>query len=200
MPAAALLRSNKRNTQNRDRSRCQSKVFWYWVSKIFEQTVFPPIFCQSYRLPRSRGWRAITGDHATDTVEFSMDPNRKTLVVPVLLIALGTGWLLTAAGVAPGVSWVWILGLAAVGVMTLVAGGIDKLTIVVGPLFILASVLSMLRQTGRLHIDFEVPILVIAAGVLLLVARSPALPMPDYVVARPRPAKKSRRSKSAGTS
>ena len=129
----------------------------------------------------------------------SMNPNNKTLVLPVLLIAVGSGWLLTAAGVAPGVSWVWILGLAALGIMTLVAGGVDKLTVVVGPLFVLASCLSMLRQTGRLQIDFEVPLLVISAGILMLIARSSAIRAPEYVHARPRPAKKPGRTKTAST-
>src|SRR5262249_42124891 len=37
--------------------------------------------------------------------------SRTTLVVPILIIIVGVGWLLTAQGVAPGINWVWTLAL-----------------------------------------------------------------------------------------
>jgi hypothetical protein len=40
----------------------------------------------------------------------------------------------------------------------------------------------LLRQTGRLDPDTEVPILVIAAGVLLLVARMRSIPAPGWLI------------------
>ena len=109
----------------------------------------------------------------------------KTLIIPILLITFGIGWLLTTLGVVPQIDWVWTLGIAVVGVLTLAAGGIDKVTIVVGPFFILASSLSILRQTGWLKIDLEVPLLVIAAGVLLLVARMDVIPAPTWLIKPP---------------
>jgi hypothetical protein len=111
-----------------------------------------------------------------------MKPDGKTLILPILLVTIGIGWLLTTLGVAPGVDWVWTLGLAVVGLMTFVVGGLDKVTFVVGIFFIVASCSSLLRQTGRLELDIEVPILVIVAGVLLLVARSRLIPMPSWVI------------------
>jgi hypothetical protein len=111
-----------------------------------------------------------------------MTPDRKTLLLPILLITVGVGWLLTTLGVAPGIDWVWTLGLAVVGISTFAVSGFDKVTVVVGPFFILASCLSILRQTDRLRFDVEVPILVIIAGVLLLIARIPAIPVPTWVV------------------
>jgi hypothetical protein len=98
------------------------------------------------------------------------------------LITVGSGWLLSVLEVAPGIDWIWTLGLAVVGFLTFAVGGFDKLTIVVGPYFILASCLSILRQTNRLELDIEVPILVIAAGVLLLIARLPRVPVPAWIV------------------
>ena len=115
-----------------------------------------------------------------------MNADKKTLILPFLLIAVGAGWLLTTLGIAPGVDWIWTLGLAAVGLLTFSVSGLDKITVVLGPLFILASSLSILRQTGRLHLDIEVPILVIVAGVLLLAARSPAIPIPRWVIPAPK--------------
>ncbi len=114
-----------------------------------------------------------------------MTSERKTLVLPLLLITIGTGWLLTTMGIAPGIDWVWTLGLAAAGIMTLVIGGFDKVTFVVGGFLIITSVLSVLRQTGRLSLDIEIPILVIVGGVLMLVARIPAIPAPDWVKKMP---------------
>ena len=115
-----------------------------------------------------------------------MKPDKKTLLFPVLLITVGVGWLLTTLGVAPGIDWVWTLGLAVVGLLTIAVGGIDKVTVVVGPFFLVASCLSLLRQTDRLSLDVEVPILVIMAGVLLLIARSPAIPIPLWIMQDPK--------------
>lgn len=109
----------------------------------------------------------------------------KSLVLPILLIALGTGWLLTTLGVVPEINWVWTLGVALTGVLAFVLGGVDKVTIVVGPFFLIASALSVLRQTGRLHPDIEIPILVIVAGVLLIVARCRSIPAPTWLLEPP---------------
>ena len=40
----------------------------------------------------------------------------------------------------------------------------------------------ILRQTGRISLDVEVPILVIVIGCLLLIARSKSIPLPDWMV------------------
>lgn len=104
----------------------------------------------------------------------------RTLLLPLLLIVVGVGWLLTTLGVAPGINWIWTLGLAAAGFLPFVIHGIDKITLSVGPFFLIASLLSVLRQSGRLVIDHEMPILIILAGVLLLVVRSPVVPLPKW--------------------
>lgn len=111
-----------------------------------------------------------------------MKSDMKTLLVPIVLITIGAGWLLTTLGVAPGVDWVWTLGLAVVGLLAIAVGGLDKVSVVLGPFFIIASCLSILRQTGRLHIDVEIPILVILSGVLLLVARLRVIPIPKWIL------------------
>lgn len=108
--------------------------------------------------------------------------DRKTLILPLLIIGIGTGWLLTTLGIVPGINWIWTLGLAVVGVLSFAVSGIDKSTVLIGPFFIIASCLSVLRQTGRITLDVEVPILVIVIGILLLVARSKAIPLPDWMV------------------
>src|SRR5262245_30508175 len=112
-----------------------------------------------------------------------MQGDKTSLIVPVLLIAVGAGWLLSALGIGQGILWIWTLSLGGVGVVTFLVGGFDKLTVVIGPLFLLASILSVLRQTGRLALNVEIPVLIIAMGVLLLVAHLPSVPMPAWVQA-----------------
>ncbi len=60
------------------------------------------------------------------------------------------------------------------------SGGVDKMSVVIGPFFIVGSFLSILRQTGRLETDVEIPILVILIGALLLAARLPQVPLPRW--------------------
>ncbi len=111
--------------------------------------------------------------------------DKATLIFPVLMIAVGSGWLLTTLGIAPGVDWIWTLLLAIVGLLAFVVGGFDKVTAVVGTFLIIASCLSLLRQTGRLALDIEVPILVIIAGALVLIAHLPAIPSPKWIIRDP---------------
>jgi hypothetical protein len=104
------------------------------------------------------------------------------LAIPILIIAVGLGWLLTAQGFGPGINWVWTLGLGVVGILTFLLSGLDKVSVVLGPFFLLASLLSVLRQTGNLTLDIEVPLLVISIGVLLLFAQIPAIPKPRWLL------------------
>jgi hypothetical protein len=109
------------------------------------------------------------------------------LVLAILIITVGVGWLLTAQGIGPGINWVWTLGLGVVGFLAFVlSGGIDKLSVVFGPFFLVGSFLSILRQRGQLKVDTEIPILVIVLGVLLLVARLRSIPTPRWAIEPPR--------------
>ena len=56
--------------------------------------------------------------------------NKSALVIPILIITVGLGWLLSVQGVMPGVDWIWTLGLAAIGVLALLVRGIDKRSII----------------------------------------------------------------------
>ena len=109
-----------------------------------------------------------------------MRSNRGSVWLPWLLITLGVAWLLSTLGFVPKIDWLWTLGLAVVGLLTLATGGINKFSIVVGPFFLLASLLSVLRQTGLLTLNLEVPVLLIAVGLLMLVARLESIPSPRW--------------------
>jgi hypothetical protein len=114
------------------------------------------------------------------------------LVIPILMIVVGVGWLLTTQGFGPGINWVWTLGLGVIGILTFVISkGVDKVSVVIGPFFVFASLLSVLRQSGRMSLDIEVPVLVISIGILLLVAQLPAVPKPGWYTPLPRPTEES---------
>ncbi|MBN1909131.1 MAG: hypothetical protein JW818_05275 [Pirellulales bacterium] len=110
-----------------------------------------------------------------------MNASLARLVVPVLVILLGVTWLLNVLNIIPGVDWIWTLGLAGTGILTLVIGGFNRLTVVIGPFLLVASVFSLLRQTGQLPLDYEVPILTIVLGCLLLLVQMLDLPMPEVL-------------------
>lgn len=94
----------------------------------------------------------------------------KRIAIPLLIIAVEVGWLLTAQGVLPGVNWVWVMALAGLGVMLMAWCGIDRGSVVLGPFLITAAVLSLLRQSEQITLDLELPLLVIAFGVQLMIA------------------------------
>jgi hypothetical protein len=107
----------------------------------------------------------------------------KSIAISLIVIALGTAWLLNTMHIISGVNWIWTLGLALAGLLILATNGINKLTIVTGPLLIIASIFSVLRQTNHIELDHEVPILVILMGVLMLIAQIAPVPAPGWLQA-----------------
>lgn len=109
-----------------------------------------------------------------------MTASQKSLAVSLLMITVGVGWLLTVKGIVPQINWVWTLGMAVCGVLMFVLMGFDKLSVVLGSFFLVCSVLSVLRQQKVLSVETEAPMLVIAVGLLLLIARSRRVPVPNW--------------------
>ena len=70
-----------------------------------------------------------------------MPKSKGPLVVSILIVTVGVGWLLSALKVEPEINWVWTLGLVVVGILAFViAGGIDKVSIVLGPWFLIVPI------------------------------------------------------------
>lgn len=107
--------------------------------------------------------------------------NKKTLIAPLLMISLGAGWLMTAMGFIPSIDWIWTVGIATVGVLCFAVDGFNKFTVVGGGFALATSLLSVARQTGSISLNIEVPVLVIIAGVLMLIARFEWIPMPKWI-------------------
>jgi len=105
----------------------------------------------------------------------------KTIVAPILIIAVGVGWLLNVAGVLRTVDWIWPVSLAVGAILAIILGGFDKVTFVLAPFLLVSSIFSILRQVGRLRVNLEVPYLVIILGILWLVAELVKVPTPEWL-------------------
>jgi chromate transport protein ChrA len=96
--------------------------------------------------------------------------------LPIVLIVLGAVWLLNSLDWLPEVHWIWIVGLAGAGIAIMALDGITKSSVVAGPLLMLAGIMSFCRQYYGLGWRIIIPVMLIAAGMLMLVARSQAIP------------------------
>lgn len=109
-----------------------------------------------------------------------MKPDKTSLVLGVLMLAIGGGWLLTNLEVAPKIDWAWSLALFVIGLLAFLVSGLDKMSLVVGSLFLIAGVMSTARQLGWLSPNLETPLLVMLTGGLILLARMPVIPRPKW--------------------
>ena len=106
--------------------------------------------------------------------------SRQPLIFALSLIVLGAGWLLNNLQFAPDVNWVLTLALGVFGLAILFIGGVNKVSVIIGPFLLVASVLSYMRQTGRLDAAYELPALTVLLGILILVAHLRFIPQPPW--------------------
>jgi hypothetical protein len=100
-------------------------------------------------------------------------------VLGTTVLVVGCVSLLVALDYLPNIDWVWVLMLLGMAGLSLIAG-INKVSFVLAGALFAASVGSVLRQTGRITMNVEVPVLIMFTGVLILVAmvlklRTPAM-------------------------
>jgi len=107
------------------------------------------------------------------------------VICPVLMMTVGLGWLFTVWNVDVRIHWVPVLGMAVTGALVLLLGGLDKVTVVLGPLLLITTFFALLRQTGYISFDVELPCLLFAAGLLMLMAHLAPIPTPRWLVEQP---------------
>jgi len=110
-----------------------------------------------------------------------MSPSRRSILMSAMTIVVGVGWLLNAMHVIPDIDWIWTGALALIGILALFSSSLNRFSYIVGFFLLLASVMSVLRQTGRVTPNVEVPLLVIGFGLLTLTAELLRLPMPQWM-------------------
>ncbi|MEO6784681.1 MAG: hypothetical protein ABI318_01005 [Chthoniobacteraceae bacterium] len=114
-----------------------------------------------------------------------MKSRKPAIAISLLIVALGVAWLLNAKGVMPELDWIWIIGLGVSGILLLTVTRLDRFNFVAGLSLIVSSVLAALRQSKKIDVNIEAPVLFITIGVLLLLAQ--LLPLPPAGGEPPKP-------------
>ena len=99
----------------------------------------------------------------------------KDASLPITLIIVGLVWLVWHFRFFPDVDWVIALGFVAGGVALMVIDGINKNSIVIGPILIAMGAAWWLNDRYRISWSLIIPALLVVLGVMMLVARSPSI-------------------------
>ncbi|MBS0656664.1 MAG: hypothetical protein JSR82_00290 [Verrucomicrobia bacterium] len=97
-------------------------------------------------------------------------------IVPGFLIGFGLLWLLNELELIPPVKIVWTLVLAAAGIGIFASRGFHKETFPWGAFFLICAVFSIFRQMGALRVAIEVPLILVALGIILGVNQTDVIP------------------------
>ncbi len=100
-------------------------------------------------------------------------------------MTLGIGSFLNVQNIVPQVDWIFTLLLGMLGILTPFVFGFDKVTFVLGPFLMIATVFSLLRQLGYVSSSTEITLLVIIVGVLMLLSRFLPVPVPRWFLREP---------------
>ena len=111
----------------------------------------------------------------------SLRASQASMIIAAMIVGFGVLWLLSELNWMPPFPWIWTMGLAGAGVLTLIIGGINKQTMVVGPYLMICAVFSVLRHTGRIEPRVEIPVLVIVFGLWMFVVILLGHGLPDLV-------------------
>ena len=109
----------------------------------------------------------------------------KDASLPITLIVVGLVWLVWHFRFFPDIDWVIALGFVAGGIAVMVIDGLNKNSIVIGPILIAMGAAWWLNDRYRLSWSLIIPALLVLLGVLMLIARNPAIP--DKRPAQPKP-------------
>ena len=107
--------------------------------------------------------------------------------LPVTLIVVGLLWLVWWFGWFPDVDWVIAAGLAVGGVAVMIFDGITKSSIVIGPFMIASGIAWAIHDRYRASWALLIPAMLVILGVLMLLARSPRIPVKRGAATTPPP-------------
>jgi|KBSMisStandDraft_5_1062788.scaffolds.fasta_scaffold214008_2 drug/metabolite transporter (DMT)-like permease len=100
----------------------------------------------------------------------------KDASLPITLIIVGLVWLAWHFRFFPDVDWLIAIGFMVAGVAVLAFDGINRNSIVTGPMLIAVGGAWLLHDQYRVSWSVLIPTLLILVGVLMLVARSAGIP------------------------
>ncbi len=102
--------------------------------------------------------------------------NPSSLALPLFLIIAGAVWFLKTTGILPATATLIAVGLAIGGIAVLIMDGINKQSIVSGPLLIYLGAAIYLRSNFLMETSPLVALGMMILGCLLLLSRSSIVP------------------------
>jgi hypothetical protein len=100
----------------------------------------------------------------------------RNTVLPIALIVFGAAWLAREMGWFREIHMLVALGFIALGVGILVSEGVNRSSIVTGPILAYVGAAWIAHDQGIVSAQIIWPVGVILLGVLMFVARMPGLP------------------------
>jgi hypothetical protein len=96
--------------------------------------------------------------------------------LPITLIVVGAVWLAWYMGWLPDRDWTIAIGFCAAGIGVMAIDGITKKSVVMGPFLIAIGIAWLVHDRYRTSFGIIVPAMLVVLGVLMLIARSAAIP------------------------
>ena len=102
--------------------------------------------------------------------------NKPSIFWPLVLIIIGALWFLRATDILPPSYIILAIALCTAGVAVLIFDGINKQSVVAGPLLIYCGIAVYLFYRELLHLSPLVALGMVVAGMLMLLARRDLVP------------------------
>lgn len=102
--------------------------------------------------------------------------NKPSIFFPLVLIIVGALWFLRATDILPPSYIILAIALCVAGVLVLILDGINKQSIVAGPLLIYCGIAVYLFYRDLLNLSPLIALGMVVSGVLMLIARSDLVP------------------------
>ena len=101
---------------------------------------------------------------------------QSSLALPLFLIVAGAVWFLKTTGILPATATLVSIGLVIVGIVVLLMDGINKQSVVAGPLLVYIGAAVYLKSQYLLGYSPLVALGMMVLGCLLLLSRSSIIP------------------------
>jgi hypothetical protein len=100
----------------------------------------------------------------------------RNTVLPIALIVFGAAWLAREMGWFHELHMVVAVAFIVLGIAILVSEGINRSSVVSGPFLVYVGVAWLAHDRGYVSIQVIWPVGIIVLGILLFIARLPAIP------------------------
>ena len=102
--------------------------------------------------------------------------NKPSIFLPLALIIIGALWFLRATDILPPSYIILAIALCVAGILVLIFDGINKQSIVAGPLLIYCGIAVYLFYREIMNLSPLIALGMVVSGILMLLARSNLIP------------------------